>query len=139
MHIYIVVVAWACIALLVLGVIRRISQISQWRRGELWIAILVLGLSTFGLDYSYVEFIRNKGPDDWGAMSYAMHTVRGKYRSLESPKIDMSDYDYVKDAAQPLSGVYRFHYQCAGQKGTVTCHYDKSTRKFDSGQVVPDN
>jgi hypothetical protein len=138
MYILSIVIVGIGIAWLILRLIMRINQTAQQGRGYLWIVIPVFGLFSLGLLYCVIEFIHNKGPDDCGAIFHAMHAVQGKYGRLESPKINISGYDYVRDSEGLLSGTYRFHYQCARQSGVVMCHYDKPTGKFDRDEIDPD-
>jgi hypothetical protein len=132
------IIAGIGVSWLVLRLIRRIDRTSRNGQGWLWIIIPVFGLVAVGFLYCVVEFVRNKGPDDWGATFHAVHVLHEKFGQSESPKINMTDYEYVKDASEQVSGMYRFHYRCAGQYGAIMVHYDKATGKFDSDEVISD-
>ena len=138
MYILSVVVAGIGIAWLVLRPIMRINRTAQQGRGWLWLVIPTFGFFALGFLYSVVEFIRNKGPDDWGAIFHAMYVPQEKYGPLESPQITIGNYDFVKDPGDQFSGTYHFRYRCAGQNGAVLFHYDKATGKFDRDEIVPD-
>jgi hypothetical protein len=109
-------------------------------RRLLWPArsILIIGFlgSFVAVGYGVTEFIVNKGPDDWGSMWHAGYPLSAKYGPFQSASYTMTSFD--KDPNGSGSGAYRVRFEYNGQSGTVLCHYDKATDKFDHDEIVPD-
>ena len=99
---------------------------------------LVLGIIAFIATSGYVvmEFVVNKGPDDWGSMWHAGYPLSAKYGKFQSSSYTMNTFE--KDTNGSGSGTYRVHFEYNGHAGVVLCHYDKSTGKFDRDEIVSD-
>jgi len=103
-----------------------------------FVAMLFLTVMIFGTAAIYVfgEFCINKGPDDWGSMWHAGYPLSAKYGKFQSASYTMNAFD--KDPNGSGSGTYHVHFEYNGSTGTVLCHYDKTTGKFDHDEIVPD-
>ena len=110
-------------------------------RRLLWPARFILtficigGLLAFG--FGMTEFVINKGPDDWGSMWHAGYPLSAKYGKFQNASYTMNAFD--KDTDGSGSGTYHLRFVYNGYRGTILCHYDKATGKFDHDEIVPDN
>ena len=100
------------------------------RRGYLglWILIPVLCLFVVGALYCLLEYVNNKGPDDVGAILHASRVIKEK---SPGASLDVLDYTFTKDIRHPGSGSYKFPYALDGKNGSLVCHYNGTSGKFD--------
>jgi hypothetical protein len=93
-------------------------------------------LGTMGAGYLFTEFGINKGPDDWGSMWHAGYPLSAKYGKFEDASYTLNTFE--KDPDGSGSGTYRVRFDYNHHAGTILCHYDRTTGKFDHDEIIPD-
>jgi hypothetical protein len=131
-----VFLAWFCLGIVAVVVQRSIpGKPARMIFGALS-AVILIGTFSLGL-YVFVEFIVNKGPDDWGALWHAGYPLAAKYGKSEDSSF--SGKGFEKDPDNSGSGTYLTNFKYAGHTGVVHSHYNVTTHKFDHDEIVPDN
>lgn len=98
------------------------------------VAILVVLCLIFStIFYVCVEYVYNRGPDDWGVMGYARAEVDKKFEASWST-VRILDY-------KPgfMRAYYQLSYQLAdGKHGMVYCHVEYPSGRLTSADIEPE-
>jgi hypothetical protein len=83
--------------------------------------------------FVFRQYIFNVGPDDRGAEIFARTQLL-----IHSPR-SVEVLSFEPDKTQPISGVYRLHYDVKGLQGVFSLYYDGATQKFSASKPLKDN
>jgi hypothetical protein len=133
---------WLPVAAFVLGVALLVGRFTIWGKlggvGRAFFALGFVLLISCVVAYPYVliEYVRNQGPDDYGAMTHTGFALKAKYGDAPGSQYQnvLQRFDREADG----SGTYRFRYKCGDQSGVILTHYNKASRQFDRDEILPD-
>jgi hypothetical protein len=135
---------WLPIAVFLIGIALLIGRFTFGRKlgmgGRMLFGLGFMAVVLAALAYPYVlfEFIKNQGPDDFGAMHHTGELLTAKYGKPPSSQYQdvLQRFDLDGDASG--SGTYRFRFICGDHSGVILAHYNKLTREFDKDEIEPD-
>jgi hypothetical protein len=101
------------------------------------ITIVILGILvaiSIGADmYVRTEFVDNKGPDDFGAISYAYHDLGKRYGSRDG-KASLQVIEFKKQASGK-NGLYEVTFDWNSKEGVLLIDYSPDSPHFESEGV----
>ena len=94
------------------------------------LAVVLVGGCILGSNFIYVQYISNKGPDDWGAQAFAEKYLNSKF-GVHDGTMCINIVGFKPKEGAPNEGWYSMDCTYNSVSATIHAYYDG--KEFDAG------